>query len=198
MKYIYIHVTALTYIHLFSLDYSFILLFFWKHTHSACIFSMWFTDLMILRSLLDSTTISIASISTIVPAVWSEPFECYLNSDQEATDATVMLRHFKRTYSRYRRSSRWQPQGGGGGGGGGGGFSFGSAVAPGAGAGGFGGALGGAPVAGTSNMFGGGGGGFGQAVVAPVPACIVPVPQQVVPERKRRLSSRQLMAGKKF
>jgi hypothetical protein len=60
----------------------------------------WLKDLLILRSLLDSTTIELKSTLNIVPTEWSEPWACYLNTEDEAKIASDLLRGFSRSYSR--------------------------------------------------------------------------------------------------
>ena len=61
---------------------------------------LWLKDLLILRSLLDSTTIELKSTLNIVPTEWSEPWACYLNTEDEAKIASDLLRGFSRSYSR--------------------------------------------------------------------------------------------------
>ena len=62
--------------------------------------ALWLKDLLILRSLLDSTTIELKSTLDIVPTEWSEPWACYLNTEDEAKTANELLRGFGRSYSR--------------------------------------------------------------------------------------------------
>ena len=59
----------------------------------------WLRDLMILRSLLDTTTVEFASTVSIVPTEWSEPWACYLNNQAEADSAIDLLRKFGRSYT---------------------------------------------------------------------------------------------------
>jgi hypothetical protein len=61
---------------------------------------LWLKDLLILRSLLDSTTIELKSTLNIVPTEWSEPWACFLNTEDEAKTANELLRGFSRSYSR--------------------------------------------------------------------------------------------------
>ena len=66
----------------------------------------WLYDLSILRSLIDTTTVSFASTVQIVPGEWSEPWACYLKNEAEANTAIDLLRKYGRAYSHSYREQR--------------------------------------------------------------------------------------------
>jgi hypothetical protein len=72
----------------------------WMGLIIGLLVALWLKDLLILRSLLDSTTIELKSTLDIVPTEWSEPWACYLNTEDEAKTANELLRGFGRSYSR--------------------------------------------------------------------------------------------------
>lgn len=66
----------------------------------GAIFAAWIRDLLILRSMLDTSTIELESLIGIVPSEWSEPWACFLNNQVEANMALKLLRRYSRSYNR--------------------------------------------------------------------------------------------------